>query len=57
MISAVLDKDISKKIEHGWEIPLTIRSLQNKRNAGVVPLTFAEQLSISEKGDAISNNV
>ena len=47
--SSALDKTISKEIDHGWALPLTIESLQNIRHAGVVPLGVAEQLSINEK--------
>ena len=45
--SAVLDKDISKEIDRGWALPLTIESLQNIKNTGVVPLGVAEQFSIN----------
>ena len=47
--SAALEKSISKDIYHGWTLPLTIESLQSIKNAGVVPLGVAEQLSIKEK--------
>ena len=40
--SAALYKAISKDIDHGWALPLTIKSLQNIRNAGVVPLWIVE---------------
>ena len=36
--SATLDKAISKEIDHGWALPLTIESLQNIKKTGVVPL-------------------
>ena len=36
--AAALNKAISKEIDHGWELPLTIESLQSIKNAGVVPL-------------------
>ena len=39
--SADIDKAISKEIDHGWALPLTIESLQNTKNAGVVPLGVA----------------
>ena len=48
--SAEIDKAISKEIDHGWALPLTIESLQNIQNSGVVPLGVAEQFSINEKG-------
>ena len=47
--SAALDKYISKEIDYGWALPLTIDSLQNIKNVGVVPLGVAEQLSLNEK--------
>ena len=47
--SAALDKSISKDIDHGWALTLTIESLQKIKNAGVVPLGVAEQFSINEK--------
>ena len=40
--SAALEKAISKEIDHGWALPLKIESLQNIKNAGVVPLGVAE---------------
>ena len=49
--SAALDKVINKYIYHGWALPLTIESLQNIINVGVVTLGVAEQLSINEKGE------
>ena len=49
--SAALDKSISKEIDHGWALPLTIESLQSIKNAGVVPLGVAEKFSINEKGE------
>ena len=48
--SGALDKTIRKEIDHGWALPLIIESLQNIKNAGVVPLGIAEQFSINEKG-------
>ena len=36
--SAALNKAISKEIDHGWVLPITIESLQSIKNAGVVPL-------------------
>ena len=36
--SSALEKAIIKEIDHGWELPLTIESLQNIKNTGVVPL-------------------
>ena len=48
--SAALDKSIRKEIDHGWALTLTIESLQNIKNAGVVTLGVAEQFSINEKG-------
>ena len=51
--SAALDKAISKEIDHGWALPLTIESLQNIKNAGAVPLGVAAQLSINEKGGTL----
>ena len=47
--SAALDKSISKEIDYGWALPLTIDSLQNIKNVGVVPLGVAEQFSLNEK--------
>ena len=41
--SAALDKSISKEIDHGWALPITIESLQNIYNGGAVPLGVAEQ--------------
>ena len=49
--SDALYKSISKDIDHGWALPLTIKSLQNIRNAGVVPLWIVEKFSINEKGE------
>ena len=40
--SAALEKSISKEIDHGWALPLTIESLQSNKNTGVVPLGVAE---------------
>ena len=51
MNSYALDKAISKYIDHRWALPLTIESLQNIKNTGVVPLGVAEQLSINKKGE------
>ena len=48
--SSALEKPISKEIDHGWTLPLTTESLQNIKNAGVVPLGVAEQFSIYNKG-------
>ena len=48
--SDVLDKSISKDIDHGWILPLAIESLQNIKNAGVMPLGVAEQFSMNEEG-------
>ena len=48
--SAALEKATSKEIYHRWKLPLTIESLQNIKNAGVLPLRVAEQFSINEKG-------
>ena len=45
--SATLDKAISKDIDRGWALPLTIEYLKNIKNAGVVPLGVAEELSIN----------
>ena len=57
MNPAALDKTISKYTDHGWELPITIEYPQNTKNAGVVPLGVAEQLSINEKGgNAISKD-
>ena len=50
--SAALDKSISKDIDHVWELPLIIESLQNIQNAGVVTLRVAEQFSINENGES-----
>ena len=47
---AALYKSISKYIYHGWALPLTIESLQNIKNEGIVPLGVTEQLSINKKG-------
>ena len=49
--SAVLDKDTSKDIDHGWALTLTIESLQNIKNVGALPLGVAEQFSINKKGE------
>ena len=45
--SSALDKSINKEIDHIWSLPITIESLQNISNAGVVPLGVAEQFSIN----------
>ena len=47
----VLNKAISKEIDHVWALPLTIESLQSINNSGVVHLGVAEQFSINEKGE------
>ena len=39
-----------KEIDHGWALPLTIESLQNIKNVGVVTIGVVEQLSMNEKG-------
>ena len=49
--TAALNKAISKKIDHGWSLPLTIEYLQSIKNTGVVPLGVAEYFSINEKGE------
>ena len=49
--SAALDKSISKKIDHGWALPLTIESLQSINNAGVLPLGVTKKFSINKKGE------
>ena len=49
--AAALNKAMSKEIDHGWALPLTIESLQDVKNAGVVPLGVSEQFSINEKGE------
>ena len=49
--STSLDKATGKEIDHGRALPLRIEYLQNTKNAGVVPLRFAEQTSINEKGE------
>ena len=49
--ASALNKAISKEIDHGWALPLSIESLQSIKNAGVVPLGVSEQLSINEKGE------
>ena len=50
MNSDVIDKAISREIDHRWALLPTIESLQNIKNAGVVPLGVAEKLSLNEKG-------
>ena len=49
--AVALNKDISKYIDHGWSLPLTIESLLSIKNVVVLPLGVAEQLSINEKGE------
>ena len=49
--AAAQKKAISKDIDHGWALPLTIESIQSIKNVGVVPLGVAEQFSINEKGE------
>ena len=49
--AAAANKAMSKEIDHGWALPLTIEYLQSTKNAGVVPLGVAEQLSINDKGE------
>ena len=49
-------KTISKYIDHGWASPLTIKYLQNIINVGVMTLGVVKQLSINEKGNAISKD-
>ena len=39
--SAALDKAISKEIDHGWALPLTIEYLKNIKNAGVMTIGVA----------------
>ena len=41
--AAAINKAISKDIDHGWALPLTIESLQSIKNEGVVPLGVEEQ--------------
>ena len=41
MNSAEIDKAISKYIDHGWALPLTIEYLKNIKNTGVVPMGVA----------------
>ena len=48
--SAPLYRAIRKEIDHVWALPLTIESLQNIENTGVVPLGVAEQFLINKKG-------
>ena len=50
MKSEVLEKSIIKEVDHRWILPLTIGSIQNIKNSGIVPLVVAEQLSINKKG-------
>ena len=49
--AAALNKAISKEIDHGWALTLTIEYLQSIKNEGVVPLGVAEQFSINERGE------
>ena len=42
--TAALNKAISKDIDHGWALLLTIESIQSIKNTGVVPLGVAEKL-------------
>ena len=49
--SDALDKAIIKEMDHGWALILEVESLQNIKNAGVVPLGVAEKFSIHEKGE------
>ena len=42
--AAALNKAISKDIDHGWALLLTIESIQSIKNTGVVPLGVAEKL-------------
>ena len=51
--AASLNKAISKEIEHGWALPLTIESLQSIKKSVVVPLGVAEKLSINEEGGTL----
>ena len=51
MNSAVLEKSISKEINQGLVLPITIKYIQNIKNSGVVPLVVAEKVSINEKGE------
>ena len=44
--SEALEKAIDKEVEHGWAFPLTIDSIGNIKNAGVVLLGVAGQFSI-----------
>ena len=48
--STSLEKSIRKEIDHGWELTLTIKSLQNILKTGVVPLGVTEEFSINERG-------
>ena len=50
--AAALKKSISKDIDHGSALHITIESLQSIKNAGVVPLGVAEQLSINDQGES-----
>ena len=54
--SDALDKSISKDIDHGWALLLTIESLQSNKNSGVLTLGVAEQFSIDEKGESYIKN-
>ena len=48
MNSAALEKIISKEVNHGWALNLTVTLLQSFNNSGVVPLGVVEQLSIKK---------
>ena len=50
--ASALNKYISKEIDHGWALTLTIESLQSIKNVGVEPLGVTEQFSINEKGES-----
>ena len=49
--SDTLEKSIRKDIDHVWSLLLTIKYLQNIKNAGFVPLEVSEQFSINKKGE------
>ena len=40
---------MGKEAEYGWDITLAIDFFRHIKNAGVVPLGVAEQLSLNEK--------
>ena len=46
-----LEKAIDKEVEHGCTFNLTFESIHHIKNAGVIPLGVAEQLSINKKGE------